>query len=204
MRVYLIRHAQTAWNAEGRAQGHTDIELDEEGRDQAMCLGRAYHGQFHKVLTSDLLRSSETAKQLSCANTWTDKRLRERCFGEWEGEPFQEIHGKMYASGKPHFECRPPGGESFSDVWHRVEPVAKELFEADESVAIVSHGGTCAILLAQLLKGTHATTRGFRFGNTAVTELERRPDGLFVMVRYNDTSHLHAPARQGDLDGSRA
>jgi broad specificity phosphatase PhoE len=206
MRVYLIRHGQTAWNAEGRAQGHTDIELDEDGKEQANALGRAVAAGWFvpaKVVTSDLARSAETARALNCPNTWTDKRLRERSFGEWEGMPFEDIHRLMNASGKPLFDVQPPSGESFRDVWHRLEPVAAELFAEEEPTAVVTHGGSCAILLAQLLKGTHATTRAFRFGNTAVTELHRRPDGLFMMVRYNDTSHLNAPAREGDLDGSK-
>lgn len=207
MRLFLIRHGQTSWNAEGRAQGHTDIELDTDGVEQAEALGRAVAAGWFvpsKVITSDLVRSSETARALRCANTWTDRRLRERSFGEWEGLPFNEIHNQMAATGLPFFDVRPPGGESFKDVWDRVQPLAAELFEAEEPTAIVTHGGTCAILLAQLLRGTPATTRAFRFGNTAVTELERRPDGHYMMLRYNDTSHLSAPARQGDLDGSKA
>lgn len=65
MRVYLIRHGQTAWNAHGRAQGHTDIELDQEGREQAKALGEAARAggiRAHKVVTSDLVRSAATAK----------------------------------------------------------------------------------------------------------------------------------------------
>lgn len=206
MRVYLIRHGQTAWNAHGRAQGHTDIELDEEGREQARALGEAARAgriRAHKVVTSDLVRSAETAKALECVNTLTDPRLRERSFGEWEGLPFEEIHRQVPGSGVGAFEFRPPGGESFQDVWNRVEPVAAELFDEKDPIAVVTHGGTCAILLAQLLKGTQATPRAFRFGNTGVTELQRRPDGLFTMIRYNDLTHLSSPAKSGDLDGSR-
>ena len=89
-------------------------------------------------------------------------------------------------------------------VWERLSGVSQELFATRENVAVVSHGGACALLLAQLLMGSMQTARAFRFGNTAVTELVKRPEGLFLMERYNDASHLSTSARQGDLDGSKA
>jgi broad specificity phosphatase PhoE len=203
MRLFLIRHGQTAWNATGRAQGHSDIELDSQGLAQADALGRAYRGRVAKVLSSDLKRASETAKALECPNTWLDKRLRERGFGQWEGMEFAEFHRMLPREPKAEFEFRPPGGESFHDVWTRTEPLIASLNDEDDDLAIVTHGGTCSLLLAQLLRGTLQTSRSFRFGNTAVTELERRRDGLYTMIRYNCTAHLSTPARQGDLDGSR-
>ena len=62
MRLYLVRHGQTAWNKEGRAQGHSDTELDEDGRAQARSLVAAFSGvEVRRVLSSDLKRSAETA-----------------------------------------------------------------------------------------------------------------------------------------------
>jgi len=203
MRVYLIRHGQTAWNAEGRAQGHSDIPLDVEGLEQADALGRAYQGRVAKVFSSDLVRAAATAGALKCPNTWQDARLRERGFGDWEGLTFRDFHAMLPKDHDAEFEFRPPGGESFKDVWTRITPFVESLADESEDLAIVTHGGTCSLLLAQLLKGTLATSRSFRFGNTAVTELERRRDGLFTMTRYNCTAHLARAAREGGLDGSR-
>ncbi len=203
MRVYLIRHGQTAWNAEGRAQGHSDIELDQEGLDQAEALGNAYRGRVAKVFTSDLQRAHATAKALECPNTWLDVRLRERGFGDWEGLTFRDFHTMLPKEPNSEFEFRPPGGESFHDVWARIAPFVEAIQDEHEDLAIVSHGGTSSLVLAQLLRGTLHTSRSFRFGNTAVTELERRRDGLYTMVRYNCTAHLSRAAREGGLDGSR-
>ncbi len=202
MRVYVIRHGQTAWNAEGRAQGHSDIPLDADGLEQAEALGRAYRGRVSKVFTSDLQRAAVTAKALECPNTWLDARLRERGFGEWEGLTFREFHKMLPNEAHAEFEFRPPGGESFQDVWSRLTPFVESLQDEPDDLAIVSHGGTCSLLLAQLLKGTLHTSRSFRFGNTAVTELERRLDGLYTMTRYNCTAHLKQAPREGDMDGS--
>lgn len=201
MRLFLVRHGQTSWNIEGRAQGHSDIELDAVGVAQAQLLKKAVPAGLH-AFTSDLSRAKRTAEAVAHRMT-IDPRLRERGFGEFEGRPFNDIHKIATSSGKPFLEFVPPGGESFLDVWHRLHPFTEKVRAIDDDQIIVTHGGTCALLLAQLLRGRPETARAFRFGNTAVTELERRPDGSFVMLRYNDTSHLDEPARQGDADGSR-
>lgn len=201
MRVFLVRHGQTLWNIEGRAQGHSDIELDVVGLEQAKRLATAVPAGLH-TFSSDLKRAHETARAVSHRIT-LDIRLRERGFGQLEGQPFDELHRIATSSGKSLIEYVPPGGESFLDVWSRLSTFTAELVEHDDDQVVVTHGGTCALLLAQLLRGRPETSRSFRFGNTAVTELQRRPDGTFLMVRYNDTSHLDVPAREGDVDGSR-
>lgn len=211
MRIYLVRHGQTSWNLEGRAQGHQDISLDETGLAQAAKLRRAFDGvAVDRVLTSDLQRAYQTAEAVSEATKAPLVRrteLRERGFGEWEGMIFTEFvkHSLDFglAQGVSQLEIRPPGGESFGDVWERLTPVVQEADSTEENLAIVSHGGTCALLLARFLRGNLETSRSFSFGNTAVTELERRPDGFYRMVRYADTAHLEAERPiSGSLDGT--
>lgn len=210
MRLYLVRHGQTSWNAAGRAQGHTDIELDETGLLQADRLEAAFrHIHVERVISSDLIRAKRTAQAIvNASGAAFEQRvdLRERGFGNWEGDSFTAVGVRMEhlsrEQGIGRHEVRPPGGESFSDVWHRLQRVTEEIFTLREDTAIVSHGGTCSLLLAQLLKGTVETSRGFRFANTGITELHRRPEGLFLMVRYNDSRHLEGmETLQGSLDG---
>lgn len=206
MRLFLVRHGQTEWNASRRAQGHTDIDLDEAGLRQAKALELPFSQHpVAAVYTSDLKRSFRTAEfaaKGADARLIVDCNLRERCFGEWEGLPFEEVGTRIAALGDPFLACS-PGGESLQAVWDRVSTFVEELNDCNEDVALVSHGGTCAILLARLLKGTLQTSRCFRFGNASITELERRT-GHYTMLRYNDVSHLDAPALGGDVDGSRA
>lgn len=208
MRLFLVRHGQTEWNAHGRAQGHTDIELDNDGLAQARQLTRAFHEiPINRIVSSDLKRCAVTAQHISTGvEIEYTPLLRERGFGEWEGLDFEHINEQMrlvVLEGIDPFHVRPPGGESFEDVWLRIETIVDDVRHYNGNVAVVSHGATCALLLAKLLRGSLETSRSFRFGNTAVTELERRPDGLFLMLRYNDTSHLREPVLAGDMDGSR-
>lgn len=209
MRLYLVRHAQTAWNLEGRAQGHTDVALDDVGREQARLLGASFEaGQVARVLSSDLQRSADTARPVAerCgAALELLPELRERHMGEWEGLPYEELweRARVLAGDAPAHTARPPGGESYADVWTRLDALVERIAAMSESVAVVTHGGTASLLLAKLMRGNLETSRGFRFLNASVTELQRRPEGLFMMLRYTDASHLHGlEALAGGLHGS--
>lgn len=210
MRLYLVRHAQTEWNALGRAQGHTDIELDALGQAQAASLGSAFQSlSLAKIYCSDLKRCIQTAtpiQKATRAEMILDPRLRERGFGEWEGLPFDEILRRRLEfemQGGDPFDHRPPGGESMHDVWDRLRSFIEQIESEREPFAVVTHGGSSALFLAQIVRGTGATARAFRFGNTAITELERHPDGHCVLVRFNDTSHLKEMAPiEGSMDGT--
>ena len=77
-------------------------------------------------------------------------------------------------------------------TWERIRPITDRLHHEPANTLIVSHGGTSSLLLSQLIRGEIETARAFRFHNCAVTELHRRPDGTFQLIRFNDTSHLTA------------
>ena len=106
--------------------------------------------------------------------------------GEWEGLPYREFNRLFRISAPtddPYLtKTVPPGGESLIHVWERVRPLASRFEEASEDCAVVTHGGTCSLLLAQLLRANIETARSFRFANAGVTELERRPDGLVSVI----------------------
>jgi probable phosphoglycerate mutase len=186
VRLYLARHGQTSWNIAGRAQGHTDISLDETGQAQALALGRSLSG-ITRVITSDLARARQTGEVFGLP-VETRPEIRERSFGEWEGRDYLTVMSDLEAlaveQGVDRMHVRPPGGESFLDVWNRVGPVVEELKAFDENTLVVVHGGAKAVILARLLEGKLETIRGFRFPNCAVTTFERRPEGSLVMVRY--------------------
>lgn len=210
MRLFLVRHAQTEWNATERAQGHTDIELDATGLTQAEALAQAFLDvPLGQIWSSDLVRSAHCARAVAKATgarLTLDRRLRERAMGEWEGLLYPEFNARFRSIAGPNdphlLRATPPGGESLSDVWKRVEPVVDELQAEETPTLVVTHGGTCSLLLAQLVRANLESARSFRFANCGITELAKRPDGLYNLLRYNDIAHLEgAPTMSGNLDG---
>jgi broad specificity phosphatase PhoE len=191
MKLFIVRHGQTSWNIAGRAQGHADIPLDPTGQAQAAALARAFEGvHLDRVISSDLLRARETAEAFG-RPVETRVDLRERSFGEWEGRDYNtvmsDLEARAEASGLTRLLVRPPGGESFEDIWHRIGPFVEELKQAQDNTLVVCHGAMKAVLLARLVDGNLETCRAFRFRNCAVTEFERRHEGTLVMVRYAET-----------------
>lgn len=188
-------------------QGHTDIPLDAIGQSQAKALGEAFREiPLDRLLSSDLGRAYGTANPIAEVTGLpieTRKDLRERSFGDWEGRDGTEVAAlsieKSLQEGTDALNVRPPNGESYADVWNRLDPFVLELDDTEGRLAIVTHGVTSRILLAKLTRGTLASSRSFTMRNTGITELERRADGFYVIVRYNDVSHL---TRERPLVGS--
>lgn len=84
--IYLVRHGQTDWNIEGRNQGHTDIELNNTGIEQAEQLSKQLKNlQFDCVFSSPLKRATKTAEIIFNGEIIYDNRIIERYNGELEG-----------------------------------------------------------------------------------------------------------------------
>ena len=148
MRLFVARHGQTSWNVEMLAQGHSDIPLDERGRNQAAQLAEALVGSgIPRIVSSDLSRAADTAKEIAAttgAHLTMDARLRERSLGDFEGRPFTEVQAYIRDEAArlniPLWEVRPPNGESVADVFERIHPVAEWLFNENEDTLIMGHG----------------------------------------------------------------
>ncbi len=199
MHIYLIRHAQTAWNQKNLAIGQSDVPLSDEGYRQVQALADRFSGvSLDRIISSDLMRCRITAQavaQATGAEIEVHAEVRERSFGEWESQDYASVSTRLHElalqNELPLSLVKAPGGESHVDVWNRVEPVILPLFDAEGAIAIVSHGGTSRVLLSMLLRATPETSFCFKFDNTSVTRLDRRPEGPFLLSVYNDTSHLN-------------
>ncbi|MEJ7828784.1 MAG: histidine phosphatase family protein, partial [Segetibacter sp.] len=90
LNIYLLRHGETAWNADGnRYCGRTDLPLTKKGIQQAELVYRHLKDYtFEAVYSSPLQRAYTTAK-IACGDKEVikDDRLIEADFGEWEGKP---------------------------------------------------------------------------------------------------------------------
>ena len=148
--LYLVRHGQTDWNLQGIYQGHSDIPLNDTGKQQAQESVKNQNGLvYDAIYASDLIRAQQTAgyfAQKSGLPIHTDARLREIYMGKWEGMRFNEIR-QQYPDLVAAREKRPtingaPGGETVRDLACRIIEATDEICEAhpDGKVLIVAHG----------------------------------------------------------------
>ncbi len=158
-RLTLVRHGQTDWNLARRYQGQKDILLNVEGLRQAQLLaGQLANEPFDVIYSSDLQRALQTAQVLHQGRNIplrTDIRLREICFGDWEGEVFSEMFAKyperFALSRSDPGVVMAPGGESVAQVAARTSSFADEistLYPAGR-VLIVTHGMALATLVCR-------------------------------------------------------
>ena len=139
IRVWLVRHGETRWNAEHRFQGISDIELNDRGREQAKELGqRIGDRRFDTVWSSDLSRAIETA-QLVFGEPTIDARLRELDFGDIDGLTWSDLDDEVRESLLEFTDFIAPNGESVASMHDRVSAFMDEL-EPGEHV-VVTHGG---------------------------------------------------------------
>jgi broad specificity phosphatase PhoE len=183
--VLLVRHGATEWNHTRRAQGNADIELNEDGRRQAVHVASELASQdIGAVYASDLKRALDTAAPIAAAHDLdvvADADFREIDQGEWEGLTTDEIKKRWPELWGParHFTRR-PGGESPQDVRARALAGLRRVVAAhpDDTVVIVTHGGTIRWLSAEALGFDDRRAARIRgLGNGAVVSISAHLDG---------------------------
>jgi 2,3-bisphosphoglycerate-dependent phosphoglycerate mutase len=191
-----VRHGQTAWNAEARFQGHTDVPLDAVGRAQAAALAAALHDQpFDAAVSSDLARARETAEAVIAGRglpLGLDPRWREMAFGAWEGLTWSEIAARFpEAAGRPNEGGRfvtPTGGESFGALCARVRDAVADLGSRHPGrrVLVGTHAGPLHALLHLVLGASQAAALNTRFEPASLTRL-RLSGGIATLLTLNET-----------------
>jgi len=189
--IYLVRHGETDWNAARRVQGHSDIDLNERGFLQARRLGEHLRGKpIHAVYSSDLSRARSTAAQIArhfFCEVVTDRSLRERCYGEWEGLTYEEVQARF--AGRDESSC---GIESFAKMQERAVRTMTELAlrHPGESIVVVSHGGFINCFLHYVTGGRQGTGIT-KIDNTGYCVFQYC-DQNWEVHRVNSTDHLPA------------
>lgn len=157
-RLLLLRHGRTAWNLDGRGQGHTDIPLDDVGRAQAAAAGQAVAALRPDVVwSSDSSRARETAAAIGLP-VHVDPRLREINLGTYEGRTLAEWEADdpdTYRLWRSGHDVRRGGGETYAEVAARASAAVGEavasLDHPSGLVVVVCHGGAIRALLTTLL-----------------------------------------------------
>lgn len=200
---YLVRHAQTVWNLQGRVQGHSESSLAAEGIAQAQRVAqRLSNKALHAAYTSDLARTRETAEIVLLGRgvpIEATPELREMSYGKWEGMTHKEIKAAYpeeyagYLQGDIAFV--PSGGEGPLQLMSRLVPLVHRLSTShapNEDILIVSHGGTLKGLLMLLMGMPPELFWRFTVAHGSVSVLTTYPDTA-VLDLWNDMSHLEDP-----------
>jgi len=150
MLLAMLRHGDTAWSAEGRIQGRSDIPLTDAAREQLrqfrmpkLCAGM-------RIVTSPLMRCVETAALIGAPNAARDARLAEMSWGVWEGRRLAELRAELGAEMAENeargWDFRPNGGETPREVLKRVTAWLAEL---TEPTLAITHRGVIRAVYAQ-------------------------------------------------------
>ncbi|HEU0020528.1 MAG TPA: histidine phosphatase family protein [Dehalococcoidia bacterium] len=197
--VYIVRHGETEWNAQGRIQGHSDIPLSDYGRLQARSVARRLSKvPFSVAYASDLSRTHETARIIlgdTGTPLHTTPQLREYSKGVFEGLTVEE-HARQFpdqyrASLKNDLDFAPTGGESIREASTRMARLVEDTLQnhLDETVLVVGHGGSLRSLIVALLALPLEANWKFIMDNCALSLVRTYPDNA-VLHLYNDTAHL--------------
>ncbi|HEX6150560.1 histidine phosphatase family protein [Nocardioides sp.] len=198
-RLVLVRHGQTAWNAERRFQGHADVELDEVGHGQAAAVAPTLARFGPSLLwSSDLARARQTAAYVEKETGLVarlDARLREFDVGERTGLTFDEAGVRFQAQHEGL-----AGAETPQDVLARMMPAYDELLAVlapGETAVVVSHGACLRLAVARLLGwGDEAADSLRTLVNCALAVLDEVPGpGAMRLHSWNVHPDFAAPGR---------
>jgi len=203
LKLFLARHGESIWNAEGRYQGRQDPPLSERGVAQARLLAAQLQtNRIDAIVSSPLQRSLETAR--ICAETLgprvvADANLTEISHGQWEGELLADV-----AQRWPHLlaqwrnapaEVRFPDGESLYDVNARLAAFLSAAPEYGKRLLAVTHDVIIRLAMLWASGKPVSTFNEVHSDNAALSEFEL--DGAALSgVALNVTKHL------GQLRGS--
>ncbi len=177
MAIYLIRHGETALNANRTVQV-PETPLSEHGLAQAARLAARLAGEeIACVLASDYARAAMTAEAVQRATgapLESEPLLRERNLGDLRGRPYAEFDFDPFAP-----DYAPPNGESWEAFHERVdrawERVAETRARVGGNLAVVTHGLVCMSVVSRIVaEGSSASQLG-GWINTSVTILESEP-----------------------------
>ena len=169
--ILLIRHGQSEWNKLNLFTGFKNIELSEQGIEEANKAGQDFKNldiKFNIVFTSELKRAQETAKIiLQNLDQWdflnnegkiiSNINLNERDYGDLTGlnkkETAEKFGEEQVHKWRRGYSDQPPNGESLEDVVRRVtkyfEEVIKPAIQSNENdnILIAAHGNSLRALL---------------------------------------------------------
>ena len=197
----MVRHGETAWNAEGRVQGQLDIPLNDVGRAQARATAAvlAEH-DFTAIYCSDLMRVRQTAepaaKKLALPVLYMAE-LRERHYGMFETLTYVEVREKFpaqyarFRDKDPDFDFE--GGETLRGFNERSLKAVRDLIarHQGEQILVFTHGGVLEMVYRHARAVGLSSPRDFEIPNAAINWIEVTPD-QWTVWSWAEVAHLEA------------
>ncbi|MFA7253229.1 MAG: 2,3-bisphosphoglycerate-dependent phosphoglycerate mutase [Patescibacteria group bacterium] len=163
--LVLVRHGQSEWNVINKFTGHTDVELTEQGREEARkAAGLLSDIVLHKAHTSDLKRAQETLKIILAGTNQQHievkkhPAIKERDYGDLAGmnkdEAKKHFGAEKFQLYRRSWHIAPPNGESLKDTAERALPyfeqeIMKDV-KAGHNVIVAAHGNSLRAIVKHL------------------------------------------------------
>jgi broad specificity phosphatase PhoE len=161
IKIYVARHGETPWNAEGKIQGRSDPGLSPKGYDQSLVLFEQLKDRsISAIYTSTLQRAILTAQPIAehfRLPIQEQSELDEIAFGILEGKEFlnfdEEVKLEWEKFKKDRFTYRIPGAENYTDVTLRVKPFVEKILRDCEGkeILVIGHRVVNLMLMGLLL-----------------------------------------------------
>ena len=199
VRLCIVRHGETEWNAAGRVQGQLDVPLSPVGLAQARAVAAVLGKEsFDAIHSSDLVRvrqTAEPASRLLRQEVILDRRLRERHYGVFQGMTYAEAKERLpedyerFRSKDPDFAFQ--SGESLKLFNERCLSYFREVVERHkgQNLLVFTHGGVLEMLYRHATGRGLSSARDFEIPNAALNRLEFGAGGWRVDA-WADLSHL--------------
>jgi broad specificity phosphatase PhoE len=145
--VWLVRHGETEWSADGRHTSTTELSLTAAGRAEAAALrDRIDPADFAAVLSSPRVRALQTAEGAGVPvdRVEVEPDLCEWRYGDYEGRTSEQIQADR--PGWTIWTGDPVGGETAAEVRARARRVIARVMAIDGRVLLVGHGHALRVL----------------------------------------------------------
>lgn len=194
LNVFLLRHGQTAWNADNnRYCGRSDISLTAKGIQQAELVRDQLKGfTFDGVYSSPLERAFMTAAIASGVDVKKDQRLIEADFGDWEKKTKEEFiaeNPSLWTNwmDDPALHRAGGTGETGMEIVTRVDDFFRELVQKHPSgnILVAAHNGVNRLYLAYKLGMPLKNYRMLVQDNASITMFKLSSDGAFTLEHLN-------------------
>jgi probable phosphoglycerate mutase len=203
-RLCIVRHGETAWNAEHRVQGQLDVPLSAVGQAQALAAAKVLAREnFDVIYSSDLARARQTAEPTASAlarEVLVERDLRERHYGIFERLTYAEVKVRFpqdyarFASRDPEFAFRT--GERLRDFFERSIAILSRIAERHPGadILVFTHGGVLDMFYRHATGLALSAERDFGIPNAGLNRVQVGAAG-WQIVLWADVAHL-----EGALD----